>query len=185
MSKRGRELEDADDVMRAELSPHPDTPCAALRALSAELRREGQSLWVTYRIEGDIGRLALPARAPGARTDGLWKRTCLEAFVRAPGGEAYWEFNFSPSGQWAAYRFDSYRHGMIEAEVDLAIEAAQTPDVFSLGVRMTAPWLPPRIVVALTAVIEETNGAKSYWALSHPPGAPDFHHADGFVLELP
>jgi hypothetical protein len=33
-------------------------------------------------------------------------------------------------------------------------------------------------------VIEETNGAKSYWALKHPPGKPDFHHADGFVLEL-
>ena len=39
--------------------------------------------------------------------------------------------------------------------------------------------------LALTAVIEETGGAKSYWALKHAPGKPDFHHADGFVLELP
>ncbi len=39
--------------------------------------------------------------------------------------------------------------------------------------------------LALTAVIEETSGVKSYWALKHPPGKPDFHHADGFVLELP
>jgi hypothetical protein len=33
-------------------------------------------------------------------------------------------------------------------------------------------------------VIEETNGNKSYWALAHPAGKPDFHHADGFAYEL-
>ena len=27
-------------------------------------------------------------------------------------------------------------------------------------------------------------GGISYWALAHPPGKPDFHHADGFALEL-
>jgi hypothetical protein len=34
------------------------------------------------------------------------------------------------------------------------------------------------------AVLEERNSNTSYWALVHPPGAPDFHHADGFALEL-
>jgi hypothetical protein len=34
-------------------------------------------------------------------------------------------------------------------------------------------------------VIEETNGNKSYWALAHPPGKADFHHADCFALEFP
>jgi hypothetical protein len=34
-------------------------------------------------------------------------------------------------------------------------------------------------------VIEETNGRKSYWALAHPPGKPDFHHSDCFALGLP
>jgi len=40
--------------------------------------------------------------------------------------------------------------------------------------------------VNLAAVIEEADGAKSYWAHAHPPeGPPDFHHPDCFVLELP
>jgi hypothetical protein len=43
-----------------------------------------------------------------------------------------------------------------------------------------APWL-----LGLSAVIEEMNGRLSYWALAHPPGKPDFHHADCFALELP
>src|SRR3546814_3736372 len=32
--------------------------------------------------------------------------------------------------------------------------------------------------LALSAVIEELDGTKSYWALAHPPGKPDFHHPD-------
>jgi hypothetical protein len=24
----------------------------------------------------------------------------------------------------------------------------------------------------------------SYWSLEHPPGKPDFHHPDGFTMEL-
>jgi hypothetical protein len=38
--------------------------------------------------------------------------------------------------------------------------------------------------LALTTVIEDDSGTLSYWALKHAPGKPDFHHPDGFVLEL-
>jgi hypothetical protein len=37
---------------------------------------------------------------------------------------------------------------------------------------------------ALAAVIDETSGHKSYWALAHPPGKADFHHSDCFALEF-
>ena len=51
------------------------------------------------------------------------------------------------------------------------------------GVDFLAPDLPWRL--GLSAVIEAEDGTKSYWALNHPPGAPDFHHKDCFALELP
>jgi hypothetical protein len=38
--------------------------------------------------------------------------------------------------------------------------------------------------VALAAVIEADTGELSYWSLQHAPGKPDFHHPDGFTLEL-
>jgi hypothetical protein len=41
-----------------------------------------------------------------------------------------------------------------------------------------------RLSVALSAVIEDNRGMLSYWALKHPPGKPDFHHRDGFALEI-
>ena len=39
--------------------------------------------------------------------------------------------------------------------------------------------------IGLSAVLEQQDGTKSYWALAHPPGAPDFHHPDCFVARLP
>jgi hypothetical protein len=40
------------------------------------------------------------------------------------------------------------------------------------------------VKVALAAVIEESSGRLSHWALEHPSGRPDFHHRDGFVLQI-
>ena len=39
--------------------------------------------------------------------------------------------------------------------------------------------------LALSAVIEEIDGTKSYWALAHAPGPPDFHNRDCFIATLP
>jgi hypothetical protein len=42
----------------------------------------------------------------------------------------------------------------------------------------------PVLHLALAAVIEDHRGQLSYWALEHPVGKPDFHHPDGFTIEL-
>jgi hypothetical protein len=55
-------------------------------------------------------------------------------------------------------------------ELDATLDLASLP---------AAAW-----ALGLTAVIEETNGRKSYWALKHPPGKPDFHHADCFAAQI-
>jgi hypothetical protein len=38
--------------------------------------------------------------------------------------------------------------------------------------------------LGLAAITEDTRGGKSYWALAHPSGKPDFHHFDCFAHEL-
>lgn len=136
---------------------------------------------LTYRVTG--GPLSIPSTAAPVRADGLWHTTCFELFVKPRDGSGYFEFNFSPSTAWAAYRLDDYRAGM--ADLPLA-----PPWIERVGndVRVTVDlsglpdggWL-----VALSAVIEEKDGTRSYWALKHPPGAPDFHDPACFALELP
>jgi len=50
--------------------------------------------------------------------------------------------------------------------------------------------LDPRLCEAplrlgLAAVVEDTRGVLSYWALRHADGPPDFHDPAGFTLRLP
>ena len=49
---------------------------------------------------------------------------------------------------------------------------------------MSRAHLHAPLRIALSAVVETEDGALSFWALRHPPGKPDFHHAEGFALRL-
>ena len=128
----------------------------------------------------------MPPIVAAARTDELWRHTCFEAFVRPSTGSAYYEFNFSPSTRWAAYQFSSYRSGMRVATEIAAprIEVRSSAETYTLQATLEFDGLWSPLHLGLSAVLEETNGRKSYWALAHPPGKPDFHHADCFTLEL-
>jgi len=178
--------------MRLQLKQHPDTPDDAVSGIEVEAERVGpQSLRLRFVVGGDIDRVLWPERVPQGRADELWKHTCFEAFVRAGEGGGYIEVNLSPSGQWAAYAFDGYREAMRSADgVELRdlfrdpddgrYEFEAVLDLDRLGLPEDRPWR-----VGLSAVIEEASGTRSYWALAHPPGKPDFHHSDAFVLDLP
>ena len=73
--------------MRQALRPHPDTPCEAVAHIEVAVARPGPgALALTYSVTGAIGDLYLPPAAAPARADGLWRRTCFEAFVRAAPG---------------------------------------------------------------------------------------------------
>jgi hypothetical protein len=147
-------------------------------------------LMIEYVISGSLRGLLIPPPIVPQRRDELWRRTCFEAFIGSPGG-SYVEFNFAPSREWASYRFEAYRSGMEPAHDLFAppIFPELTSDQrFGLTAFIDLRPLSQAgsTHVAVSAVIEETDGTKSYWALAHPPGeAPDFHHPAGFVLELP
>jgi hypothetical protein len=176
--------------MRHALRLHPDSCCEALTRIEVEIvRPRAGGLRLTYIATGRIGELRLPlATAPG-RGDELWRHTCCEAFLRLEPGEAYYELNFAPSTQWAAYRLNSYRTGTeVAAEIAaLRIEAQSSAAQYTMQATFDLPGLASEAGwrLGLSAVIEEANGRKSYWALAHPAGNPDFHHSDCFALELP
>jgi hypothetical protein len=179
--------------MRHALKLHPDSRCDAAKTLEVDVARSRDGrLALCYAVTGDIGALRLPPAAPSARADELWHSTCFEAFVHPSPEVAYYEFNFSPSTQWAAYGFTSHRTGMrVASEIGaphlkVRSDAARYELEVSLDLdRLSKAALDSPWHLGLSAVIEETSGRKSYWALAHPPGKPDFHHSDCFALELP
>jgi hypothetical protein len=173
--------------MRHTLRLHPDSHCAAATRIETDIARPRPgSLILSYFVRGRITDLRIPPIVAAARTDELWRHTCFEVFVRPAASSAYYEFNFSPSTQWAAYRFDSCRGGMRVATESGAprIEVRSTAESYTLQATLELDGLPLPWRLGLSAVLEETNGRKSYWALAHPPGKADFHHADCFALEL-
>ena len=173
--------------MHVVLTPHPETPAETMIRLEAEAARSGPcTLTLRYILTGRLAELNFPPAAAPERTDGLWHHTCFEAFVRPLGEEGYHELNFAPSTCWAAYRFDSYRSGMSESAAIPRLATRQEPGRFTLEAHVELDWAADSAwPLAVSAVIEETSGRKSYWALAHPAAKPDFHHPESFTLQLP
>jgi hypothetical protein len=177
--------------MRLALKLHPDAICAAVTGIEVDIShpRPG-SLAMAYMVAGKIGELRIPPRAEPRRADELWKQTCFEVFIRTSPEAEYYEFNLSPSTQWAAYQFTGHRSGMRVANEIQAIPISTDPQAKCYALLATLDLdqmkLPrgPKWQIGLSAVIEELDGRKSYWALAHPPGKPDFHHSICFTHEF-
>jgi hypothetical protein len=177
--------------MRLALKLHPDTTCAAVTGIEVDITRpRAGSLALTYIVTGKIGDLRIPPLADPRRADELWKQTCFEAFIGTLPEAEYYELNFSPSTQWAAYQFSCYRSGMRIADEIQALPITTdtqaerytllaTVDLDQMKLPREARWQ-----IGVSTVIEELDGRKSYWALAHPPGKPDFHHPVCFTCEF-
>lgn len=141
---------------------------------------------IAFRLvaRGDVAEVALPEAKLFERRDELWKHTCFEAFIEDDSG--YSEFNFSPSGQWAAYRFDGYRQGMRDLKGapvrEVNFEVTDEALIFDAVVRESGMG---GLALGLSLVEEDRQGRKAYWALAHPEdGPPDFHNPFAFDFPL-
>ncbi|WP_240320709.1 DOMON-like domain-containing protein [Sphingomonas crusticola] len=170
-------------MLKCSLSLHPDSRSPVESIEIAVLRDASGPLLLTYHLFGALNRVIFPPARPSLRTDELWKHSCVEAFLAA--GSGYYELNFSPSSQWAAYRFDSYRTGMQDLRMPTPLVSWKLEgERAELAVRVELP-LDVSGSLGLSAVIEDIEGKRSFWALAHSPGPPDFHNAACFAAELP
>lgn len=182
-------------TLESSLARHPATPSPAVNSIDVSVTPIDEAhVAFRYCLRGDMARLRVPARQAPARTDLLWEHTCFEAFVGLADQDGYREFNFSPSGQWAAYDFSGYRQRILPDPViappqitmrltdgRLELEAVLRRDDLPVNPEGSA-WR-----IGLCAVVEAADtvdGGHSYWALRHPSPRPDFHVKDGFLLHL-
>lgn len=142
-------------------------------------------MMLRFRLDG-YEDVVVPEPALRVRRDELWKSTCFELFLAGPDG-TYREFNFSPSGEWAAYSFAGYRSGMAPFDpVALPEIAADSGlSVLTTTVFLSAAEFRDVTHASICAVIEETGGHLSYWAEWHGGEKPDFHNPACFVLPVP
>ena len=172
------------------LRPFDDSICATRTLLRAEVTRDGTLLTLRWTLDTPPGALMIPARtASAARLDRLWEGTCFEAFLAPAARPEYWELNLSPSGDWNVYRFDSERTGMRLELRGAAPTIATTTEpgdrvtvAASLDLASVAELAASPLDVALTAVLQTTDGARTYWAVRHTRAQPDFHARESFVV---
>lgn len=164
---------------------HPDTPSLAVLGINVTLvEDDNDRLLLRWRVDGGSA-LSLPAYSGSGRAEELWTTTCFEMFVQGD-DRAYVEYNFSPSQRWAAYRFPTYRDGRSDEGLSDSpvIDHQQGDRFFVMTVKLPRP-VDENLRIGLSAVIEEEGGVKSYWALAHPDGEPDFHDPACFIAALP
>jgi len=176
----------------AALLPHPASSCGAIHRFiaSMEIAAPPDELRISFRIDGAIDRLRLPESGTAVRRDGLWQHSCFEAFLRADASDSYHEFNFAPSGDWAAYRFESRREGRQSPAMPAPrTEFRRAAEIFELkaGIPLAALRdlaVAPFLQAGLAAVIEDGDGRLSYWALAHRAALADFHDPGTFTLRV-
>lgn len=179
-------------ISKSCLIHHPDTADAATKSwyIGVKAQYQNGNLTLRYEVQANINKLAIPEQKPTSEADGLWQHTCFEAFIAIVEEPPYHEFNFSPSGQWAAYAFNDYRaRKPWQAQPTPAIHFVLTDDLMVLTAIINEANLPYNphhqpFRLGLSAVLENKAGELSYWALFHPSGKPDFHHRSGFTLSI-
>lgn len=179
-------------MIRMQLLCHPATPMPCVEALEIVLAPGGEGgLAARFDCRCPAGSLRLPEARPAGRADELWRHTCCELFVGARADAAYREFNWSPSGEWAAYAFSAYREGATPAAnavppAGISFEAGEQG--WTLRAQLAAAALPgaaaTEIELGVAVVLEAADGKMSYWALRHAAARPDFHRRESFVLRL-
>lgn len=122
-----------------------------------------------------------PAVGQLNRADDLWRTTCFECFLGHADGSGYVEINLSPSGQWNSYHFDDYRAGMRLADEITVTDIGGAYPELTATVNFPALTEAGDLLLGLSAVLENRNGERAYYAIGHGQN-PDFHDATQHVL---
>jgi hypothetical protein len=178
-------------MLSKDLTCHIDTQCNVELTVQVFINAKlDQRLQLRYELNANLSQLCIPEPQAEKAVDSLWRHTCFELFVAVEGDADYHEFNFSPSGQWAAYAFSDYRIAKTRAFNNKPIiHCSEHHKQLVLDVSISAADLPLNpnnkpFLLGLSAVLEDNNYCLSYWALQHPPGVPDFHHRYGFSCKI-
>ena len=172
------------------LIPFPASKIPAI-SITGKISRQTNRIALLYSLSGNTDDVFLPPRALNSiRRDELWKTTCFEFFLAIKDQPQYWEFNFSPSGNWNIYRMDAYRRIGFREETlipSLEFEMQRKADIIFLNATIDLSPIVREsqlLDVGVTAIIQTKDNDETYWALLHPAPQADFHLRESFVCSL-
>ncbi|WP_455206200.1 DOMON-like domain-containing protein [Kaarinaea lacus] len=157
-------------------------------SVTGTCRLRDNQIDICYRISGAIQKIQFPALSQRpSRKDQLWNSTCCELFVGASDKSTYWEYNLSPSHDWAIFGFTDYRENKTD-ELSVSVLEVNTEfdndKEYGLNSILTLPdaLVGQNLDIGISMVIQDKAGNPHYYALSHPGARPDFHDRKCFSI---
>jgi len=180
-------------MSRIEFSLHPFSQPNSRNlpiAINGSISMQNHSISIMFQIIGEIDGLIIPeiSQLP-SRKDELWNTTCCELFIAKSGDAGYWEYNLSPSHDWAIFKFSNYRTDKIN---DLSITGLDINTIIDKDSKFelnTLLPLPDKLIgqnlrIGISSVIQNKAGELYYYALRHPGAKPDFHDRNCFTIQI-
>lgn len=175
-------------VFQSKLAPF-DTGNILPVEINCSGKLDKNSIDITFTATGLLENISFdsPSKHP-RRTDNLWQKTCFEVFVKNADSAKYWEYNLSPSLNWAIYGFENYREGKFDelSLPKLPVDTSFQPNLFLLksDLPLPAPLIGKNLKIGLSVVVQDKNGDIYYYALKHTKVQADFHDAESFTIEI-
>lgn len=144
---------------------------------------------IRYQFSGELTQITWPATTNKTqRKDSLWQQTCMELFIAEQHSERYFEFNFSPNGDWQCYEFLFYRSLSSQPKNIRPPKIDKLDDregvTYSVSLDIPSLSLTAPLQLGISAVLLQACGHLAYFSLLPQTDAPDFHLRDGFTLIL-
>jgi hypothetical protein len=177
-------------IVNFALQPFPTDSKLPQIEINGRVNRKGNNLSIEYQLFGDLNAISLaPPATVSSRQFHLWEATCFEFFIGIPGDANYWEFNLSPSGDWAIFALDDYRQGLRDelAFTSLPFKIDRYPNYITLSLEFDLSELilaEQDLEMSVTTVIKSSQDDLSYWAIAHSGKEADFHLRDSFSIEM-
>jgi hypothetical protein len=177
-------------IINFALQPFPTASNVLHIEINGRVNRKDDILSIEYQLFGDLNAISIapPASTP-SRQFHLWEATCFEFFIGIPGDANYWEFNLSPSGNWAVFALNDYRQGLRDelAFASLPFKVDRYPNYITLSIEFDLSELilaEQDLEMSVTTVIKSSQDELSYWAINHRGKEADFHLRDSFSIKL-
>jgi len=159
--------------MKHQLTPYKQS--SNIKIIST-LEQNKNLLHLTFKLSGDLENYKLPKTKKEERKNELWKESCFELFLATEEEEAYYEFNFSSTLAWNAYRLEHYRaEPKTIDEVELVkFEMKQTKETFFIEIILDVQTLKFDTYNLATILLNKQD-KREFWSLKAKGDTPDFH----------
>ncbi|WP_455220277.1 DOMON-like domain-containing protein [Kaarinaea lacus] len=159
-------------------------------SINATISAHDNKINVLFRITGEINTILIPEKSGHpSRKNELWTTTCCELFIGGTGQTRYWEYNLSPSHDWAIFSFTNYRtnktddFSIPEPGISTKIDKDREFELNTI-VALPGSLIGHKLDIGISSIIQDKAGDIYYYALSHPGEQPDFHDRNCFTIHI-